>query len=215
MTDTGRFMISFIDYTSGTGADTSNDYVLILSQTLAIQRSILDKSGFTGFSLLSYANNRGELIPAGAYQDNISLGSEYHKWKYIYATNGTIQTSNELKKNIIENGIDTRYENLYTRLEPIAFTWNNETADGSNHDRIHLGLGAQTTKKHMDEVGITADEYALYCEDTITDEDGNETSEKEYGINYGQLHALHIHMIQKLLAKVNELETRLMEFENK
>ena len=157
-------------------------------------------------------------IPTSNFQkaSSIALGDTNGKWRYVYAVNGTIQTSNELKKNILQTGIDSRYEALYEKLEPIAFTWNNETADCSNHDRVHLGLGAQTTKQHMDEVGISAQEYALYCEDTVettNEETGETTTTTEYGINYGQLHALHIHMIQKLLAKVDELETRLEKFE--
>lgn len=156
-----------------------------------------------------------EPLGGTGYSSDVSIGRNSNKWSYVYATNGTIQTSNELKKNIIKDGIDSRYEQLYKKLEPIAFTWNNETADGSNHDRIHLGLGAQTTKKHMDEVGITAEEYALYCEDTLLDEDGNETGEKEYGINYGQLHALHIHMIQKLLKEIDDLKAELKALKEK
>ena len=141
----------------------------------------------------------------------VYLGNSNYKWTYVYATNGTIQTSNELKKNILDTGIDNRYEELFMKLEPIAFKWNNDTADGDKHDRIHLGLGAQTTKKHMDEVGLTAEEYALYCEDTITDDEGNET--KEYGINYGQLHGLEVHMIQKLKKENDELKERLAKLE--
>lgn len=155
------------------------------------------------------------VFPIGQNKNDAYLGTSSAKWAAIYATNGTIQTSNELKKNIIKDGIDNRYEELYKKLEPIAFTWNNNTADGDNHDRVHLGLGAQTTKKHMDEVGISAEEYALYCEDNILDDDGNDIGEKEYGLNYGQLHALHIHMIQKLLERVNKLETELAEIKNK
>lgn len=144
----------------------------------------------------------------------LSLGQSKSKWTYVYATNGTIQTSNELKKNIL-GSITEKYENLFMKLEPIMFTWNNETADGNNHDRIHLGLGAQTTKKHMDECNISAEEYALYCEDTVeeTDENGNIINTTEYGINYGQLHGLEVHMIQKLKKENDELKDRITKLE--
>jgi len=185
------------------------------SPYIKITTDLINQSGYYYSANYGFLMRLGNFVPIGNSRTECSIGFSSDKWKYIYATNGTIQTSNELKKNIINDGIDKRYEELYEKLEPIAFKWNNETADGDHHDRVHLGLGAQTTKKHMDEVGITAEEYALYCEDNIKDEKGNDTGEKEYGINYGQLHALHIHMIQKLLAKVDELETRLMKFENK
>ena len=185
------------------------------SPYIKLTAKLINQNGYYFDADYGFVMKLGNFVPIGNKNTECSIGGSSDKWKYIYATNGTIQTSNELKKNIIKDGIDNRYEELYEKLEPIAFKWNNETADGNTHDRVHLGLGAQTTKKHMDEVGITAEEYALYCEDIIKDEEGNDTGEKEYGINYGQLHALHIHMIQKLLAKVDELETRLMEFENK
>ena len=185
------------------------------SPYIKLTTKLINQNGYYFDADYGFVMRLYNFVPIGNKNTECSIGDSTDKWKFIYATNGTIQTSNELKKNIIKDGIDNRYEELYEKLEPIAFTWNNETADGNTHDRIHLGLGAQTTKKHMDEVGITAEEYALYCEDNIKDEEGNDTGEKEYGINYGQLHALHIHMIQKLLAKVDELETRLMEFENK
>ena len=185
------------------------------SPYIKLTTKLINQNGYYFDADYGFVMRLYNFVPIGNKNTECSIGDSTDKWKFIYATNGTIQTSNELKKNIIKDGIDNRYEELYEKLEPIAFTWNNETADGNTHDRVHLGLGAQTTKKHMDEVGITAEEYALYCEDNIKDEEGNDTGEKEYGINYGQLHALHIHMIQKLLAKVDELETRLMEFENK
>lgn len=170
-----------------------------LKTPLAMSWGIYDSTGKCGIHPSSTA-----IQPDGVNRSSITLGDSIRKWASVYATNGTIQTSNELKKNIIKNGIDERYEQLYEKLEPIAFTWNNDTADGDHHDRVHLGLGAQTTKKHMDEVGITAQEYALYCEDPVLDEDGNVTDEKEYGLNYGQLHALHIHMLHKLEKESNE-----------
>lgn len=177
--------------------------------------NIISSNGYGGINIYGGAN-RMTITPIGTVKDKSYLGWASQKWTEIYATNGTIQTSNELKKNIIKDGIDSRYEELYKKLEPIAFRWNNDTADGSNHDRIHLGLGAQTTKRHMDEVGISAEEYALYCEDTTeetNEETGEVTSTTEYGINYGQLHALHIHMIQKLLKENEELKSRLSKLE--
>lgn len=195
----------------------TNSGITGYSPYIKVTANLINQNGYYYSSNYGFLMKLGNFVPIGNKNTECSIGSaaSSDKWKFIYATNGTIQTSNELKKTILDTGIDNRYEELYEKLEPIAFKWNNETADGNTHDRVHLGLGAQTTKKHMDEVGITAEEYALYCEDNIKDEEGNDTGEKEYGINYGQLHALHIHMIQKLLAKVDELETRLMEFENK
>lgn len=66
-------------------------------------------------------------------------------------------------------------------------------------------------KANKANVIVAAEEYALYCEDTVeeTDENGNINNTIEYGINYGQLHGLEVHTIQKNTNRIQELENEI------
>lgn len=184
--------------------------------------NVRGKNGFLIYTS-SGTNEQALKITSTAIYKNLStqtmsLGTSTNLFSVVYATNGTIQTSDETKKDIMS--IDDRYEKLFLSLEPILYKWKNEDDNAEHlHDRIHCGLGAQTTKKHMDEVGITPEEYALYCEDTVEDKDKNDeltgTTHKEYGINYGQLHGMEVYMIQKLYKENKELKARLAALESR
>jgi hypothetical protein len=74
-----------------------------------------------------------------------SLGTATNKWTAVYATNGTIQTSDlRLKTNIkdITYGLST-----ILQLEPVSFTWKDE-----KEGKTRLGLIAQDVEKVINEV---------------------------------------------------------------
>lgn len=142
------------------------------------------------------------------------LGSSNYKWQYVYATNGTIQTSDLRHKDQVQP-ISEKYENLYMKLRPVTYRWRNEEID-DHHDRTRMGFIAQWTKDAMDASGLSDTDLAAYCKDpvypTIRNADGTvmeDTSgtpiDYSYGLNYGEFIALNTHMVQKLYRKVGEL----------
>lgn len=60
-------------------------------------------------------------------------------------------------------------------------------------------MGAQTTKKHMDEVGLAQEEFGGYWEEIFGDV-------TEIGLDYDQISVLTLHMLQKSLKRIDELE---------
>lgn len=146
------------------------------------------------------------------------VGLSNNKWAAVYATNGTIQTSDRnQKENILD--IDPRYEELFSRLRPVTYE-----LKGSGHDRVHVGFIAQEIKEAMDDLGITAEEFAGYCEDIKVEYD-EETGEEIkvfddngepvvlYSLRYSEFIALNTRMIQKQQQKINDLESRLEKLE--
>ena len=142
------------------------------------------------------------------------LGTSTYKWQYVYATNGTIQTSDLRQKDNVQ-AIDERYERLYMLMQPVTYRWRNVNPD-DNHDRTRIGFIAQWTKTAMDEAGLNAVDLAAYCKDpvypTVHTSDGTEIEDTSatpidylYGLNYGEFIALNTHMVQKLYAKLGDL----------
>jgi hypothetical protein len=111
-----------------------------------------------------------------------SLGSSALKWTVVYATNGTIQTSDaRLKENISELGYGL--ESLL-KLKPVSFTWKND-----NNGKEHLGLLAQDVEKVINEVV----------------DKGSDPSQT-LGINYSELVPVLIKSIQEQQKQIDELK---------
>ena len=134
----------------------------------------------------------GNFIPTnnGGY----SLGSSTRKWNNIYATNGSIVTSDANEKNEIKP-MGELYEKVFDGLKPVSYKLNDGTSG-----RTHTGLIADDVKTLLDKLGINTKDFAAYC-----------SWEKEdktigCGLRYEEFIALCIQQIQSLKARVKELE---------
>ena len=140
---------------------------------------------------------KSSIIPF--FDDVYNLGSSEFRWDDIYATNGTIQTSDRLlKKNI--SVIPEQYSKMFDMLSPVTFAFQN-----GRSGRTHIGLIAQDLKQAIETVGLTTKECAAYVE--WSDSNGGVGC----GIRYEELIALNISEIQKLKERVQELEEQLKE----
>lgn len=201
------------------------------NQQLVIRSSIEDDYGiYIGvregvWSLASYVNN------------NLNLGSTGFKWRNIYATNGTIQTSDRNAKDNIHYLEDNDiYVQLLMKLLPCSFTYKN-TSENTNHDRTHIGFIAQDVEDAMSELSLTSLDFAGFCKDqkviskmvkeTIIDEKTGEEKEVEqiieekiegeyiYSLRYQEFIALITKVLQKSCKRLDDLEYRLSVLENK
>lgn len=129
------------------------------------------------------------VIPGTA---GISLGNSNYKWGNIYATNGTIQTSDEREKDFTY--MYNKYSNLFMSIKPIEFTWKNNT-----DKHLHLGIGAQTLEKSMKDLGYDNMHMLQYDKESDS-----------YSVIYTELQMLTIPVVQD-----HEYRIRQLEKENK
>lgn len=136
------------------------------------------------------------------YDNKINLGNSSSRWLKVYATSGTIGTSDERDKNIIGN-VDERYKKLYMTLETILYRWKDENID----NKVHIGLSAQQTERKAIEYGILPSENGMIEHDYWSEPDKDGRVDR-YGMNYQEVSMLTIPMVP-------EHESKLLIFEQK
>ena len=116
------------------------------------------------------------------------LGGNGYRWKDIYATNGTISTSDETQKeNIITSDLGLDFIN---ELNPISYTF-------INGSRTHYGLGAQSVETTLESFEKDSMDFA-----------GLVTG-SSYGLRYDEFISPMIKAIQELTDKVTQLEAHI------
>ena len=140
----------------------------------------------------------GHLVPSSTStteNNGYNLGEQGgNVWNTVYARNQLISNSDRnLKYNI--NPIGTIYDKIFDGLKPVSYKFTT-----SNNDRTHTGLIAQDVKAAVEAAGLTTQDFAGYCE---WEQDDGEIG---CGLRYGEFIALCIDQIQKLKARVVELE---------
>lgn len=157
----------------------------------------------------------------------VNIGSGTYRFKAVYATNGTIQTSDGRYKYILEDvNSQTCYDlikdmNLYgystlnKRIDEYVDTTeiSDELQQSSQEDmNLHMGFVAQE---------IEDSELAKYIliKDELEDEDGNKTGEHIYSVdNYAYTTAIHgalIHEIELRDVQIEEKDKQIEELQDK
>lgn len=135
-----------------------------------------------------------------------------------------------LKKDILE--FDERFDHFFDKLEPITYKYVN-----GNSGRKHSGYIAQQVEEALISSGITLDEYGCIEIDEIssknreteTNDEGIEEDipksdinylldkgeDKYYTLKYNEFQALNTWQIQKLKARVTELEEKNKSLEER
>lgn len=174
--------------------------------------------------------------PQGSDDGDIYCGMSYARWRAVYASNGSIQTSDRRLKHDIKV-INDRYIELFKALKPITYMMN-------NGDRVHVGFISQDVEEAMNEAGLTDLDFAGFCKDVkqedieikkkvkTVDKDGNEQEievidrqvkdvldengnpEYIYSLRYEEFIALNTRMIQDLMAKVED-QQKIIDEQNK
>lgn len=126
----------------------------------------------------------------------MQLGTSGRRYTNIYATNGTINTSDEREKRNI-NPVEDAVLDAWARVNFCQFLFK----DG---DRVHVGVIAQRVAEAFETRGLDAHDYGLFCEDK--DEDGR----MHLGIRYSEALALECALqrreTERLKARIEELE---------
>ena len=131
------------------------------------------------------------------------LGTAQNRFKDIYATNATINTSDRNAKTSIEN-IGDNLLDAWENVSLVSFKFKDAVEKKGDNARIHTGYIAQDVKEELNKHGIDACDYGLFCydkwdaqeekshEEKRTDEAGNtetikviDTPAREAGETYG------------------------------
>lgn len=133
------------------------------------------------------------------------LGESGSRWNDLWASNGTIQTSDEKEKQDIE---DSPFGlSFLKQIRPVRYKLKKGTSG-----RYHTGLLSQDVKTALDKNNYTTMDFAGYVHDaggqSIYDEDGNviRVTEPTYGLRYSEF-------ICPLIKCVHELSDRLEQLE--
>jgi hypothetical protein len=159
----------------------------------------IDGNGNVGIGGTSRANNgtktvnaeklvvQGNIVPRTS--GNGTIGTSTYKWNAVYATNGTIQTSDQRLKTGIINLKYGLKEVL--ALRPVSFFW--KETPGTNKK---VGLIAQEVRKIIPEVVV-----------------GDEQKEN-LGLNYAELVPVLINAVKEQQKQIDELKQIVEKLQN-
>lgn len=147
----------------------------------------------------------------------VTLGTTTYKWYRVYASNGTISTSDEREKHDIAEIAElpcmysggNLLEQLFDKLRPKVFRLNVDAKD-----QLHIGYIAQDIAEALDALGLAEEDLGILEHDTWTDEETGQQRDR-YGLAYHEFIALNSYMIQKQQQRIAELEARLAKLEAK
>ena len=164
---------------------------------------------------LFFAEDLDAVIPwnpsGNSARDNaIDLGWSSGRFDDIFATNGTIQTSDENEKQQIASltSAEITAAKAISKLFK-TFKWNDKVEAKGDAARTHTGVIAQQVETAMTDAGLDAGDYAFFISDTWTNDDGNSQTRK--GIRYPELLSFIGAATEQRLA---DIETRLTALEN-
>jgi hypothetical protein len=151
---------------------------LVLTQNTTTERNLVFSSSY--FS------------PFSADDNTIDLGRSIARFDDIYATNGTIQTSDRNEKQDIAELSDAE-QRVAVACKGLLrkFRWKDSVAEKGDDARIHFGIIAQDLQAAFAAEGLDASDYAMFISTTWTDEETNEEKTR-MGVRYSELLAFII-----------------------
>ena len=126
---------------------------------------VIASEGASGLNFGAYALNPWL---NGSITDNTTdIGQGSHRFDDIYATNGTIQTSDEREKQNIAALTDAEI----TAAKAISklfktFKWKDKVVAKGDAARTHTGVIAQEVEVAMSDAGLDAGDYAFFISNT-------------------------------------------------
>ena len=129
---------------------------------------------------------------------NITLSGVSIQFNGTVSNNSSSGTqSDQMRKHDID-GLSANYSSFFDKLTPRIYKYNDGTSG-----RTHVGFIAQEVNKALDNSGLTLTDFASPM--LVKDKEGNEY----WTLRYEEFIALNTFEIQKLKAKVSELESKL------
>ena len=150
----------------------------------------------TGVCNLRFVDSVPAIYPVdsgGSASDNtIDIGGAAARFDDIYATNGTIQTSDANEKQDIEELTDAEQRVAVAAKGLLRkYRWKSSVEEKGDDARIHFGIIAQDLQAAFEAEGLDAGRYAMFINSEWTDEETGEQKSR-MGIRYNQLLAFII-----------------------
>ena len=122
----------------------------------------------TGDTTLKFEDGADRIVPRGtdgAQRDGtISLGSAGNRFDDIYATNGTIQTSDAREKTEVREFTDAEMRVAKKLSKNIGFfQWLASVEEKGDDARMHCGQTVQSVIAEFEAEGLDAFDYAMIC----------------------------------------------------
>ena len=136
--------------------------------------------------------------------NSIDLGGGSERFDDIFATNGTIQTSDQNEKQDIASAT-AKELNVAKKLSALfkTFRWKDKVLEKGDKARTHTGIIAQEVQSAFSAEGLDASEYGLFTSTTWTNEDGKEQT--RLGVRYPELFSFIFSSIE---ARLTALESK-------
>lgn len=180
-----------------------------LSGSLSVTGTITSTSTITGGATVYSTGN------TMCTNDNAQYcGNSSHRWKIVYAVNGSINTSDRKDKDVL--GEISFAKDLIMSLEPVQFMWK----DG-DHRRKRMGFIAQdvsdTCKKLGENLAFVYASYGHEGEDNEQLYLGEKVDDRllKWGISYDQLIAPIVKVVQDQQREIEQLKQDIQELKNK
>jgi len=199
---TAKGNISVSAYGMGFGGGTrSSDFFIKTDGTASFAETVSAPSvgkNKIGLQFVTYSDSIGAIKPYSitnttTSDDKIDLGESGARFDDIYATNGTIQTSDRNEKQDIESLTEAE-ERVAVACKGLLkkFRWKSAVEDKGDDARIHFGIIAQDLQAAFEAEGLDAGRYGMFTSNTWT-EDGVEKT--RMGVRYSELLAFIISAI--------------------
>lgn len=114
--------------------------------------------------------------------NSIQLGSTTYRWSEVYASNGTINTSDGNQKTDVQMLSDAEHR-VAVRLKLLirTFKFVDAVASKGAEARIHVGVIAQDVEQAFIAEGLDPRRYGLFCEDTWYEYNGIPLTKNDAG----------------------------------
>jgi hypothetical protein len=184
--------------------DTDKDFFILMGNdpySMAFSSGIPTSNNkgllFTGTGSIYMGGTNDRFAPL--LDNSNDLGASNYRWDDIYATNGTIQTSDANdKSNIANSDLGLSF---VSQLTPRKYKF----IDG-NSNRTHYGLIAQEVENVLDENNIDSSDFAGFIKAEVKNTKDVGTGEYKLGLRYSEFISILIKSIQELEERIKQLE---------
>jgi hypothetical protein len=156
-----------------------------IGATSGTARLYIESSGGANLAGVEFSVSGTSMSPRknSASSDNeVDVGSATYRWDDVYATNGTIQTSDANEKQDVAE-LDEAEKRVATAAKGLIrkFRWISSVEEKGDDARIHVGIIAQDLKAAFEAEGLDPGRYAMFisstwweADETYTDDEGVE-----------------------------------------